>query len=207
MDCVAYLIGPTERQGASIAEAQGNCETVRYFAIQTAGPSIAAPPVGASLAQRRWPFMHEYGALANLEARKQIADQLTQDAPDVIFVDHVYSTLFLADPVFRRWPVVTIALNREGEFFAELAERGTRFYDAPPSAMAAFRVRRFERSVLRKSAAVAAIGAHDLPGGRLSKKSPSGAALFGCDGSVLRGEPPSLSQRVGDRLDSAAFRA
>lgn len=107
--------------------------------------------------------MHEYAAMGNRAAISGISSALDADAPDVIVVDHLYSALFLSDAVFKRWPVVTILLNREVDFFNEIVRRGMRFYDAPPSPFAASRLRRFASAVVRDSAGVVAIGRNDLP--------------------------------------------
>jgi hypothetical protein len=83
--------------------------------------------------------------------------------PDVVVVDYVPSASFVRRLYAERLPCVTITLNREGDFYRELRRHASVPPGASTSLVAAYRAQWFERWVYRRSTAVVALTAADLP--------------------------------------------
>ncbi|MGB7601698.1 MAG: glycosyltransferase, partial [Candidatus Sulfotelmatobacter sp.] len=89
----------------------------------------------------------------------------------VIVVDYVPSAFYCPAMFEFGVPVILITLNREAEFYNDQLKHGLMVNGRPGTRVAGHRIRRVERSLYRKSAAVVAIGKYDVPKPFLFKRS------------------------------------
>lgn len=114
-------------------------------------------------ATRIWPYAHEQAAIKNKHIADHVSRRMLAGQPDVILVDYTPSAAFVPNVYAGQAPVVTIRLSREAEFHRELVRHGIHVGGKPATYIGSIRVSRFESWVHRRSAAVVAIGRHDLP--------------------------------------------
>jgi hypothetical protein len=123
----------------------------------------------------RWPFLLEVEALTNPSVDWQFRALVDKLKPDIVIIDYVLSALFIRSIFWTPVRIVTITLNREGEFHAEMRRAGRLRPRISKSIIAEWRVSRFERWVYRNSDAVIALSRGDLPtnlGGRATAIEP-----------------------------------
>ncbi|MFD0987430.1 FkbM family methyltransferase [Methyloligella solikamskensis] len=115
--------------------------------------------------RHRWPFMWELRAEEQKHLDRNFCQFLDDFHPDVVVVDYLPSAIWV--PTLYRLPVpkITITLNREGDFHRESRLMGRLQEAISSSPIAEWRMRRFENSIYRKSAAVVTLTKNDIPDG------------------------------------------
>ena len=112
---------------------------------------------------RMWPYAHEQDGLWNSHVGDYVARRVAVGAPDVVVVDYLHSSAFVESLYRGPTPIVTITLNREAEFHADLVRHRYDIGGGAATSLGGARLRRFESWVHARSAAVVAIGRYDLP--------------------------------------------
>jgi glycosyltransferase involved in cell wall biosynthesis len=115
---------------------------------------------------RRWPFLFEASAVAQPQVDTLFMELVRTVEPQVVVVDYLPSASFVPSVYSAAVRRVTITLNREVDYYRELRRLGTLPPDASDSWLAARRLWLFERKVYRRSDAVVALAAADLPAWR-----------------------------------------
>jgi hypothetical protein len=162
VDLVVCSTGPPDH-GVLNREAL-EASDVEYRFLPFAAPSSRRPL--RSWARRHWPFLYENDALAHPEIDGLFAAELRELDPDAVIVDYVPSASFVPSVYRRRSPpLVTITLNREGDYYRRLQRDRTLPPGSSASTVAVWRATRFERWVYEHSDAVVALAAGDLPRG------------------------------------------
>ena len=115
------------------------------------------PPV------RRWPFSYEAVALADPDGDGQFRTLVERLKPDIVVIDYLLSVLFVRSVFSMPVRIVTITLNREAEFHAQMRRLGRLQPRVSTSIIAQWRLACFERSVYRNSDAVVVLSEGDLP--------------------------------------------
>lgn len=111
----------------------------------------------------RWPFLLEHEALTHRDVDWQFRDLVDKLKPDIVVIDYVLAALFIRSIFSTRVRIVTITLNREAEFHAQMRRAGRLWPQISKSIIAEWRIARFERSVYHNSDAVIALSEGDLP--------------------------------------------
>jgi hypothetical protein len=111
----------------------------------------------------RLPFMLEAEAMYNTAADNQFCALLKLLSPDIVVIDYLYSALFIKSVFSMPVRIITITLNREAEFHAEMRRLGKLDPNTSTSFLAQWRLSRFENAVYRNSDAVVALSRNDLP--------------------------------------------
>lgn len=114
----------------------------------------------------RWPFLLEAEALANSDVDRQFCTLVDQLKPDIVVIDYLLSALFIRSVFSMPVRIITITLNREAEFHAQMRRAGRLWPGVSNSIIAQWRLARFERSVCRNSDAVVVLSEGDLPSDR-----------------------------------------
>lgn len=121
------------------------------------------PQVRSLRPSRRWPFPWELLAGSQPHIDENLGLLLLRTKPDVVVVDYVLSAIWAPNVYRTGIPCITITLNREAEFFSLARRLGNVQPDTSPTAVAEWRLNRFERWVYRNSAAVVALSKGDVP--------------------------------------------
>ena len=141
-------------------------------------------PQPSSISPRgRWPFLWELLARQEAHINEWMTNLVETLEPEIVIVDYVLSAVWA--PAIYSLPVrrITITLNREADFFGLERRIGNFRSDVSYSAMAQWRLRRFENWVYRNSDAVVALTEGDLPVAQLRPDA---------EGVVI---PPMLGER------------
>jgi hypothetical protein len=112
---------------------------------------------------RRWLFAREAQALAHRDMDDYFVHLVHDLHPDVVVMDYLFTALFVPSLFSSRYRIVTITLNRESEFFADLRLLGRLDEYSSTSPIAVTRLRHFERDVYERSDAVVVLSPSDLP--------------------------------------------
>ena len=111
----------------------------------------------------RWPFLLEVYALALPDVDFQFRTLVDQLKPDIVVIDYLLSALFIRSVFSIPVRIITVSLNKEAEFHAEMRRAGKPRPGVSNSIIAQWRLARFERAVCRNSDAVVVLSEGDLP--------------------------------------------
>ncbi|QBR70071.1 hypothetical protein CU048_00880 [Beijerinckiaceae bacterium] len=114
----------------------------------------------------RWPFMLEVEALAIPDVDRQFCALVNKLKPDIVVIDYLLSALFIRSVFSMPVRIITITLNKEAEFHAEMRRAGRLGAGVSDSILAQWRLARFERAVCRNSDALVVLSEGDLPSDR-----------------------------------------
>ena len=111
----------------------------------------------------RWPFLLEVEALTNPDIDWQFRTLVGQLKPDIVVIDYLLSALFIRSVFSMPVQIITITLNKEAEFHAQMRRAGRLWPGVSKSIIAQWRLARFEQSVYRNSDAVVVLSEGDFP--------------------------------------------
>lgn len=159
---IACLIGSHEEgeRVRPIVEALG---VALHFQELGGRPTAASGRPLRDFLGRRFPILFEADAIANRHVDSAVHALVREIQPDLVIVDYVPTALYV--PSIYTLPIrrLTITLNREGDFFADLARLGLLPSNASDTEFARRRAFWFEARVYRRSNAVVALTETDLP--------------------------------------------
>ncbi|MCT0231083.1 glycosyltransferase family 4 protein [Synechococcus sp. CS-1324] len=129
-------------------------------------PLVFQPPRGGLLSMPNplaQSFSMERDAALYWRVDLSFRDLLTEIRPDVIFLDYLFSALFLPSAFHCGARVVMITQNREKEFYSDQRKLGLMPAKAVDSALAEWRLGRFENEVLASADHIVVLSSHDIP--------------------------------------------
>jgi glycosyltransferase involved in cell wall biosynthesis len=112
------------------------------------------------------PFSMERLAAENWRVDQRFREIAADIQPDVIIIDYLFTALFIPSAFHAGVPVVMITLNREREFYRDQRSLGRVPPQASNTALAEWRLGRFENEVYAKSDHIVVLSSHDIPSRR-----------------------------------------
>jgi len=112
---------------------------------------------------RRWPFIFEKLALDKAQTDDDFAGLLARVEPDIVVVDYLLTALFVPSLFKSSARIITITMNPEAQLFGQSRRQNRIDAQSSNSMIAEARFKHFEREVYKRSDAVVAFAAGDLP--------------------------------------------
>lgn len=111
----------------------------------------------------RWPFLLKSEARAYSDVDWQFRTLVERLKPDIVVIDFLLSALFVSSVFSMPVRIITITLNKEAEFHAQMRRFGKLLPGVSTSIIAQWRLAHFERSVYCNSDTVVVLSQGDLP--------------------------------------------
>jgi glycosyltransferase involved in cell wall biosynthesis len=163
LELFAIAVGPANAEIGTAEYLQSQGILGRFIAYQASSSEVTPAHSRLPWMVRRWPYYHEIDAREQSHIDQHLQNYVVENAPDCIVVDYLPSAFYIPSVYSMNWPVLTITLNRETDFYLDLAIRKVPIYGRPANRVAALRLRCREALTLRRSAAVVVIGKYDRP--------------------------------------------
>lgn len=112
---------------------------------------------------RLWPFTLEVSATDFPLVDRDFKAIFEALKPDIVIIDYLLSALFIPSVWSSRCRVITVTLNREADFYRDMRRLGKLPSGCSSSAIAQWRLARFENAVHLASDAVVVLSPNDYP--------------------------------------------
>ena len=112
---------------------------------------------------RLWPFALETSAANFPLVDRDFKAIFEAIKPDIVIIDYLLSALFIPSVWSSRCRVITVTLNQEVKFYRDMRRLGKLPAGCSPSAVAQWRLARFEHAVHLASDAVVVLSPNDYP--------------------------------------------